>query len=83
MSSRRRPRRQEARTEERNSALRTAFDETITDGLFVYVTKRPLESELLDEGEERCATCFVSVSDSQGMPGDFPRILRLISIFDL
>ena len=48
------------------SEIRSAYDELVSEGQFVYIATEPLEPEALEEEEEACAHCSVSVSDSHG-----------------
>ena len=48
------------------SEIRSAYDEPVSEGQFVYIATEPLGPEALEEEEEACAHCSISVSDSHG-----------------
>jgi hypothetical protein len=48
------------------SEIRSAYDELISEGQFVYIATEPLGPEALEEEEEACAHCSMSVSESHG-----------------
>ena len=48
------------------SEIRSAYDELVSEGQFVYIATEPLGPEALEEEEEACAHCSMSVSESHG-----------------
>ena len=48
------------------SEIRSAYDELVSEGQFVYIATEPLGPEALEEEEEACAHCSISVSESHG-----------------